>query len=204
MNLYLIRHGESSVPMGVIQKDFPLSEFGEKQAMALAERMRPIKIDYLFSSSLIRAKQTAELIGQSQSIRLQLVDRFGEMNLGDMAGMSRDELFERYGDYLRSSPYPKMDYGYMHGETPEQFHHRVTGAFEEMIWQPFYQNDANVALVCHGGVICAILLHFLGLRFDGYLTFMVDHAGISKIDSKHGRPRILYINDTSHLNGLRI
>jgi len=191
------------VPEGTIQKDFPLSELGKKQAMALAQRMNQINIDYLFSSPLVRAQQTAELIGKFQSLHLKLDDRFREMDLGDMAGMSKDEVFERYGDYLRSRPYPKMEYGYVNGETPEQFHDRVTGAFEEIIWQPFYQDDTNVVLVAHGGVICAILLHFLGLRFDGYLTFMVDYAGISKIDARHGRPRLHYINDTKHLNELK-
>jgi len=204
MDLYLIRHGESVVPEGTIQKDFALSELGKKQATALAQRMSLISIDYLFSSPLVRAQQTAELIGKFQSLHLKLDDRFREMDLGDMAGMSKDEVFERYGDYLRTRPYPKMEYGYVNGETPEQFHDRVTGAFEEIIWQPFYLSDANVVLVAHGGVICGILLHFLGLRFDGYLTFMVDYAGISKIDARHGRPRIRYINDTNHLNDLRL
>ena len=191
------------VPEGTIQKDFPLSELGKKQAMALAQRMNLINIDYLFSSPLVRAQQTAELIGKFQSLHLKLDDRFREMDLGDMAGMSKDEVFERYGEYLRSRPYPKMEYGYVNGETPEQFHDRVTGAFEEIIWQPFYQDDTNVVLVAHGGVICAILLHFLGLVFDGYLTFFVDYAAISKIDARHGRPRIRCINDINHLKDLR-
>lgn len=203
MNLYLIRHADSAIPEGHIQEDFPLSELGKSQVRALAQRMKGIRIDFLFSSPLIRARQTAEFISKSHSVPMKIERDFREMDLGHMAGMSRHEIFERYGDYLRSRPYPKMEYGYVKGETPEQFHARVAAAVEKVIWLPFYRNEVNVVLVAHGGVICAILLHFLGLVFDGYLTFFVDYAGISKIDARHGRPRIRYINDINHLKDLR-
>jgi len=199
MNLYLIRHADSAIPEGHIQKDFGLSELGKEQASALAQRMNSIRIDFLFSSPLIRTRETAEIISKSRSIPIKLETNFREMDLGHMTGMSKHEIFERYGDYLRSRPYPKMEYGYVTGETPEQFHARVATALEKVIWLPFYQNEVNVVLVAHGGVICAILLHFLGLVFDGYLTFFVDYTGVSKIDARHGRPRIRHINDTSHL-----
>jgi broad specificity phosphatase PhoE len=202
MNLYLIRHGDSAVPEGHIQKDFPLSELGKRQATAVAERMAQISIHFLFSSPLIRTRETAEIIGKSSSTPVKIEKDFREMDLGHMAGMSRHEIFERYGDRLRSRPYPRMEYEYVNGESPERFHGRVTAALEEEIWMPLHGSDSNVVVVAHGGVICAILLHFLGLVFDGYLTFLVDCTGVSKIDARHGRPRVRYVNDTSHLKAL--
>jgi broad specificity phosphatase PhoE len=204
MNLYLIRHADSAIPEDHIQNDFPLSELGKRQVMALAQRMNSLRIDYLFSSPLIRARDTAEFISKSHSVPIRFETNFREMDLGHMAGMSRQEMMERYGGFLRSYPYPKMEYAYANGETPEQFHARVAASLEKAIWLPFHREDVNVVLVAHGGVICAILLHFLGLRFDGYLTFFVDWTGISKIDARHGRPRIRYINDTSHLGELKL
>ena len=199
MNLYLIRHGEPAIPEGHVQNDFPLSEKGHSQASALSERMRMVSIDHLFSSPLIRARQTADWVNRPRDLPIRLEEAFQEMNLGEMAGMSRQEIFKRYGDYLNSRPTPLMEYGYVHGESPAQFHNRVTQAFEKHIWTPFSKSQANVALVAHGGVICVILLHFLGLVFDGYLTFLVDFTGISQIDTRHGRPRIRTVNDLNHL-----
>ncbi len=204
MNLYLIRHGDSAIPEDHIQNDFPLSKVGKKQVRALAQRMNSIRVDYLFSSPLSRARETAELISESHSIPIRFEPNFKEMDLGHMAGMSRQEIFKHYGEIVRSRPYPKMEFGYAKGETPEQLHARVSAALEKNILLPFHREDVNVVLVAHGGVICAILLHLLGLIFDGYLTFFVDFTGISKIDDRHGRPRIRYINDTSHLNEFKV
>jgi broad specificity phosphatase PhoE len=199
MNLYLIRHGEPAIPEGHLQNDFPLSELGQSQAKALSERLRSIPIDHLFSSPLIRARQTADLVSQPRNLPVRIEEDFREMNLGEMAGMSRQVVFERFGAYLKSRPYPLMEYGYVKGETPAQFHDRVIKAFERQIWAPFSKSQANVVLVAHGGVICVILLHFLGLVFDGYLTFLVDFTGISQIDTRHERPRIRTVNDINHL-----
>jgi broad specificity phosphatase PhoE len=204
MNLYLIRHGEPAIPEGLVQDDFPLSDRGHSQARALSEHRRSMPLDRLFSSPLIRARQTADWINQGRDLEISLEAGFQEMNLGEMAGLSRQEIFKRYGAYLNSRPYPLMEYGYVQGETTQQFRERVVGAFEKHIWSPFYQSSANVALVAHGGVICVILLHFLGLVFDGYLTFMVDFTGVTHIDTRHGRPRIRSFNDLHHFREARL
>lgn len=204
MNLYLIRHGQPAIPEGHVQKNFPLSELGHRQARALSEGMRMIPMDHLFSSPLIRARQTADWFNRPRDLPIRQEEAFQEMNLGDMAGMSREEIFKRYGDTLNSRPYPLMEYGYVHGERAPEFHARVIRSFEKHIWVPFSQSPANVALVAHGGVICVILLHFLGLVFDGYLTFLVDFTGVSQIDTRHGRPRIRTINDLNHLREAKL
>jgi 2,3-bisphosphoglycerate-dependent phosphoglycerate mutase len=199
MNLYLIRHGEPAIPEGFIQDDFPLSEKGHRQAEALSEHLHSLPLDHLLASPLNRARQTADWVKRNRVLPLQVREGFQEMNLGEMAGLSRREVFQRYGDTLNARPYPLMEYGYVRGETAEQFHQRVVRTFEEHIWSPFAHTPARVALVAHGGVICAILMHFLGLIFDGYLTFMVDFTGVTHIDTRHGRPRIRSFNDLTHL-----
>jgi broad specificity phosphatase PhoE len=199
MNLYLIRHGEPAIPEGHLQDDFPLTELGRRQARALSEGLQSVPIDHLFSSPLVRARQTADPIGSARNLPIRIEEDFREMRSGEMTGMSRQDLFERFGTVLKSRPYPLMEYGFVQGETAVQFHERVIRAFERQIWTPFSKSQANVVLVAHGGVICAILLHFLGLVFDGYLTFFIDFTGISKIDTRHGRPRIRTVNDINHL-----
>jgi broad specificity phosphatase PhoE len=201
MNLYLIRHGEPAIPEGHLQDDFPLTELGQRQARALSDSLKSIPIDHLFSSPLVRARQTADWIGPPRNLPVRIEEDFREMRSGQMAGMSRQELFERFGAYLKARPYPLMEYGYVQGETPGQFHERVIRSFERQIWAPLSKSQSNVVLVAHGGVICVILLHFLGLVFDGYLTFFIDFTGISKIDTRHGRPRIRTVNDINHLRG---
>jgi broad specificity phosphatase PhoE len=201
MNLYLIRHGEPDIPEGLAQDNFPLSELGHRQAEVLSQNFRSVPLNYLFASPLDRARQTAEWINRDRNLPIRLETDFQEMQSGEMAGLSRKEIFRRYGDVLKVRPHPQMDYGYSQGETSGQFHQRVVAAFEKHIWQPFAKGSHNVALVAHGGVICVLLLHFLGLTFDGYLTFFADFTGVTHIDTRHGRPRIRCFNDLTHLRG---
>ena len=63
--IYFARHGETSWNVKkMIQgiKDIPLNKKGEEQAMMIGEKLKNIKFDAVFSSDLIRAKRTAEII----------------------------------------------------------------------------------------------------------------------------------------------
>jgi probable phosphoglycerate mutase len=66
MKLYLVRHGNTDSLDNKINQslDTPLNEQGIKQANALAKRLKNESFDLIISSSLIRAKQTAEIIGK--------------------------------------------------------------------------------------------------------------------------------------------
>jgi broad specificity phosphatase PhoE len=66
MKLYLVRHGNTDSLDNKIHQSFdtPLNNQGIKQANALAKRLKDEYFDLIISSSLIRAKQTAEIIGK--------------------------------------------------------------------------------------------------------------------------------------------
>jgi broad specificity phosphatase PhoE len=64
---YIVRHGEKMDPGGAMSSDVPLSPAGEARAIALGERLKSAKIQYIYSTSYQRTKNTArplaELIG---------------------------------------------------------------------------------------------------------------------------------------------
>ena len=70
IKLYFIRHGRQN--SGLCNVDVPLDEAGEKQAELVAKRLKGYDIDRLYCSGLIRAKQTADIIGKE----LDLKDKF--------------------------------------------------------------------------------------------------------------------------------
>lgn len=93
MNIYIVRHGETdanknSILQGII--DMPLNDNGIKLAKITGQRMKGIKFDACYSSSLDRAKQTAQIILEEteNNIPIQIDDRIIEMNLGDWDGKS--------------------------------------------------------------------------------------------------------------------
>ena len=97
--IYLIRHGQTDWNRaGKIQgmRDIPLNEAGREQARRLAEGMAGRPVARVFSSSLQRARETAQILADSQGIPLYLVKGLEEISYGDWEGMSMEEIRQRF------------------------------------------------------------------------------------------------------------
>ena len=82
MILYLIRHAESlKNPQGLDRTaETPLSEAGIRQAGTVAQRVAKIGIDVIYSSTYIRAKQTAEVISKAINKPIEFWEHLIEAN----------------------------------------------------------------------------------------------------------------------------
>jgi len=81
--LLLIRHGERiKIPGAPEPHDFSLSKKGISQAKNLAKKISKIKreIDVLYSSSMKRAKETAEIVGKSVGKKVNILPKFEEVS----------------------------------------------------------------------------------------------------------------------------
>ena len=106
MLLYIVRHGETDWnKAGKVQgrTDIPLNERGRYLAEATAEGMKDVRIDFCYTSPLIRAKETAQIILGEREIPLVEEKRIEEICFGKCEGMkfrgerSVSALFYRYG-----------------------------------------------------------------------------------------------------------
>ena len=81
MIIYFVRHGESEGNKKGLHKgpEVPLSEEGIKQGQVLAERLKKHKIDVIYSSSMIRAIQTAEIISDELKIPVESWENLEEI-----------------------------------------------------------------------------------------------------------------------------
>ena len=100
MELLIIRHGQSEADLLRCHEgraDFPLTETGKKQAVLLAEWLVDnYPPDYIVSSPLQRAKQTAAIIGEKSSLNIRLLDELMEFNNGLLAGLPYEEAARKY------------------------------------------------------------------------------------------------------------
>jgi uncharacterized phosphatase len=107
--LYFVRHGESELNQQRIfagSIDTPLTTLGEQQAELAGIHARPLEINLIVSSPLVRAHKTAETIaGQIGYLPDKIVtnDLFRERMLGSLEGKSWDEFDED------DSPYPDVE-----------------------------------------------------------------------------------------------
>ncbi len=101
--LYFIRHAQSEANLKDIlasRQDFPLSEKGGQDAVAIAFEFREIAtLDRVICSPLLRAQQTAQPIAKAFGLEVEMDERITEQELGIFAGLTYAELDERT-DYM--------------------------------------------------------------------------------------------------------
>jgi broad specificity phosphatase PhoE len=165
--ILLARHGETddNAPPARVQgwRDVPLNENGREQARALAEAARGEEIAALWSSTLGRAAETAEIVGDALGLEPRLDQRLRESNRGDWEGrlleeIQRDEpgawaAWRRAGEGFR----------FPGGESLREHRERVEAALDEI-----REGPRPALVICHGGTIrCA----FAAARADGLDAF---------------------------------
>lgn len=152
----LVRHGKDDDSVRGGWSASPLTDEGIVQIQALASHIlssAPETINAIYSSDLVRAKQTADILGHT--LNLPVIERpeFRETNNGVLAGMDNKEAEAKYPGLYWSTL--AWDQPYPGGESPCQFYNRITNAWHR--FKEELQNaDHNVILVTHGGVINVI------------------------------------------------
>lgn len=113
ITFYLVRHGEAENNVGFIMnsspeiKRYPLTERGREQALTTAKFLATVDADGLFSSPILRAKQTADSIAQATGLPIELDERLCETGMGMFNGKTQKAFLEKYADpKMRISPDP--------------------------------------------------------------------------------------------------
>ncbi|WP_342438643.1 histidine phosphatase family protein [Paenibacillus sp. FSL L8-0436] len=142
----LIRHGSTAWNKeGRIQghTDNPLDEEGLQQAAAIAERLSGEQWDYIYSSDLLRARQTAEVIAAKLGLQVAgVIPGIREMNGGLLEGTTEQERVEHWGTEWKS-----LDLGLESNESGKQ---RGSKAIEEIAMK---HPGHNILIVSHGAIL---------------------------------------------------
>jgi len=104
---FLLRHGEAlSNKKRIIscwpeKARFPLTRKGKKQIKKLAKELKSKKIDLIFSSDLLRTRQTAEIVAGELRVKPRYDKRLREFNLGILNGKPLKEVNKFLGKRIR-------------------------------------------------------------------------------------------------------
>ena len=197
MNIYLIRHGRQN--SSLCNADVELAEEGYLQADLLGKRLASYEIDGLYSSHLIRAVQTAEVINlyirQEHNIR----ENIAEISFGDLEGKTNAYIAENFADFKAEQMKLTEDIPYPGGECGRDVLKRAMVTMEEIITS----GKKNVAVVTHGGVIRALLAGLLGLDMSKKLLlgYSLENSSITELvyDEVCNRFYLQRFNDFGHL-----
>lgn len=178
---YLVRHGETHWnKIHRIQgwTNNPLNAKGKREAHNIARELKTHKFDTLYSSSLLRAMQTADIIAHHLQLTVIKEDAFKERRYGIFEGMFWNDIdMHAYHHYHHFQP--------PNGESQKQLFDRVISKLNELAAVHINQ---TVLIVSHGGVIRTIAMH-LGVIDKKDNTFFVHNAGYISFEYIHARKR---------------
>jgi len=163
MNLILIRHGQSewnALNQFTGWKDPDLTATGIQEAHNAAKIINNLKInfDLVFTSALIRAQNTAEIILKEINQPLSTIKNqaLNERNYGDLAGLNKDDARKRWGDEQVHIWRRSYDIRPPGGESLKDTGERVLPFFMKEI-HPYVCKGKNVLVAAHGNSLRSLI-----------------------------------------------
>ena len=198
--LLLIRHGEtdwnrSGRVMG--DQSIPLNQTGERQAQVCAEILSRTPITGIFTSPVLRAVQTAEILRRPHETPVQYIPELREIGVGDW--------INRYWQDFADDPAKRDWYTQPNiarpsgGETLREVQHRAVAAVEQVIDSG---QDKPYVFVSHGDVIRTILAHYLHLDLAIIRHAKIDHVSVSGLELAGHHAQLLFLNHRPGLDRL--
>lgn len=142
--VYFVRHGKTDCnDKNIIQGrlDAPLNDEGIKEAKECAEKLKDVNFDVIYSSPLIRAKRTAEIINEFHNVPLICDERLYEQDAGEATGLSYDEVTKEMYDVFIKDPHA------FKAESELDLFNRVQDFYNSLV----KNNDKNILIVAHRG-----------------------------------------------------
>ena len=197
--IYIVRHGQTEWNLlGRTQGhgNSDLTPKGIEQAELLADSMTKYPIDYIYSSDLGRAYQTAEIIGNKLNIEVEKTEALREMNFGTWEGRIIKDIIEEDPELYkmwRNEPHlAKIP----QGETLSQIKER-TDAFIKEINEKY--DGKHIVLVTHSLCARIMLLSFLDSDVKNIYRINQANTALNIIELRDYGPVVMKMNDTTHI-----
>ena len=163
MNLYMVRHGQTAASRENRfsgSSDPPLTEVGEAMAEAFAEGYKSTKWEAIYTSPMLRTRQTAAALERATGIQARVEDGLKEINYGEWEGLQQDEVKQRWPEAFAYWADDVASRGTPGGETAFHVAARAMRVVEEIRTR---HTDGNVLLVSHKATLRIITCALLGL-----------------------------------------
>lgn len=203
MRLILVRHGETmwNLENRILgHTDVDLTEKGRKQAERLGVALKDEEVTAIYSSSLRRARETANEIVRYHNLEVIADDAFMELDAGDLDGLTFEEVMKKYGEFLKEWANDASSLKVPGGESIAEVQRRAWSAVNKLV---DIHADETVIVVSHSLAIQSMINKALEMNLSNLRRLRLDLASISILNfGKSGISLLLY-NDTCHLeNGV--
>jgi 2,3-bisphosphoglycerate-dependent phosphoglycerate mutase len=161
--LVIVRHGQSTWNKenkftGWIDVD--LAEKGIDEALSAGKKLKGLKFDYAFTSALIRAQKTLDIILKEidqTNLPVKKNEALNERMYGDLQGTDKDEARSKFGEKQVHIWRRSFDVAPPNGESLKDTADRVLPYFEKEI-VPLLKEGKNIIIAAHGNSLRALIM----------------------------------------------
>lgn len=227
-----IRHGESEDnPRGIWAgwKDAPLSALGRKQAQAVGKAFSGVKLDYIYSSPLLRASATGQAVRDAQpspQLPFTANPNLREQHFGIAEGhpwVVEVPAGQTEEDMIANNVFPVLSSRsakFPEGESLDDLARRAETGIKECVLPHVLEDDVHIAIASHGlcisELIAALLrldpdsrrdVSYIGLLNTAWtrVTVSVKGGHVGPLDPENSPPltvRVTDVNKYDHLNDI--
>jgi broad specificity phosphatase PhoE len=169
MAIWMVRHGETEWSISgrhTGSTDIPLTPDGRLQARAIGKLLAGSRFDHVFTSPMLRARETARLAGFGDRIRVH--EGLLEYDYGEFEGLTTGQIRSTHPGWQLFRD------GCPGGETPGQMAKRVEALIEEL-----RELEGNSLLFGHGHCLRSLAVRFLDLPIRYATNLLLDAGSIS-------------------------
>lgn len=202
--ILLIRHGQTDWNLEERWQgstDVPLNAQGIEQAHIVARTLSKQRITAVYSSDLIRAKLTADVIAAAHGLTVHADPRWRELHLGVFQGLTYHEISARYPEEVEKMRTDYMGYIMPQGESRRAMQIRTYEALLDIVARE--PDGSTSVVVSHGGTIRVILLRLFAESAVEKRSLSNTSVTTIETDNDGQSWTLVKFADTSHLIAAR-
>lgn len=197
--IFLLRHGETQWNIEKVfrgQAEVPLTENGKRQAKFAAEHLKNKGIEAIYTSPLLRAKETADIVAGVLNLKCIIDERITGLNFGEWQGRPYSEIEKKYPDEFRRYKTDPQKFKSPNGETLDEAMKRSLDLLKDIEME---YPDGTVLIVTHRVICKLMLLGILGLGSSRFWQLYPDTCSLSEFISGPEGYVLKKFNNTSFL-----
>lgn len=202
--LYLIRHGATENNLAkppILQGnsvDLPLSPTGRQQAAFVTELLEEHEIAAVFSSSMNRARETAEIIAEPHGLKVTTFNELREVDVGTWEGRSWGEISKTEPEAYRLFMLDASQHGYAGGENLSEVRERSAAVIERLMRENL---GRRIVVVAHNVVNRVFLAPLMHRPMSMASSIAQENCGVNVIRLRDDEMKLITLNAAFHLEG---
>jgi broad specificity phosphatase PhoE len=190
VSIWLVRHGQTDANLiGRYQGhlDLPLNETGREQVVTMGAQLREeletrgiTSVQALYSSDLVRTRETAQAVADSLGMEIIPDARLREIHMGDWEGAYFTEIREQFPAIVEQRYRDPMHIAPPNGETTFDVAKRMWPALDA--YAARHHGDDPIVVVSHGMAIATVICRIRGISLARVFEVVPGNAEVTMID----------------------